>query len=121
VPLQDLDGDNRRMLQLIVGYLSVEDLDGAVIAGISKQRESAPVVANRPDCFAVEPHRLVRPIREIQVVPEQSLVVAADDQVVATRMDIKRRNPREGEKSVNSASETTGFSEFTTLRQAEQP
>jgi hypothetical protein len=36
VSLQDLDRDNRGMLQLVVGHLSVEDLNGAVIAGISK-------------------------------------------------------------------------------------
>jgi len=98
VSFKNLDGNNCRVFQLIVRDLSVEDLNGSIVTGISKQRESTLVEANRPDRFAVEPHRLIRPVRQIQVVPEQTLVVTTDDQIVTTRMDIERRDPGKREE-----------------------
>ena len=93
VSLKHLDGDNGGVLQLIVRDLAMEDLKSAVVTGVSKERQAALVVLNLTNRLAVEPHRLVRTNGKVQVVPQETLVVRTNNQVITTGVDIKRRNP----------------------------
>jgi len=93
VTLEHLDGNDSGVLQLVAGDLAVEDLDGAIVTGIGEERKSASVVPDSANGFAVESHGLVWPGRQIEIVPEQTLVVTTGDQVVTSRMDVKRGYP----------------------------
>jgi len=93
VTLEHLDGNDSGVLQLVAGDLAVEDLDGTIVTGIGEERKSASVVPDGANGFAVESHGLVWPGRQIEIVPEQTLVVTTGDQVVTSRMDVKRGYP----------------------------
>ena len=77
--LEHLDGNDRRVFQLIVGHFAMENLESSVITRISEQGQPTLVETDGPYCLAVEPHCLVWPVRQVKVMPEQPLIIAADD------------------------------------------
>lgn len=97
MPLQDLDWHDSRVLELVVRDPAVEDLETAVVAGVGKEGKSAPVEPHLTDRLAVKPHCLVWPVGQVEVVPQETLVVAADDQVVTAGVDVKGRDPETGQ------------------------
>ena len=93
MPLEHLERHDGRVLHQIAHDLAVEDLQTAVVAGVREQRVPALVVRDRPDGRRVEPQRLVRLGAQLEVVPEQALVVGADEQVVAAGVHVDAGDP----------------------------
>lgn len=89
---EHLERDNGRILHQIADHLAVKNLTTPIIAGIRKQRQRR-VKRHVPDGRGVEPQRLVRLGAQLEVVPEQALVVGADEQVVAARVHGDAGNP----------------------------
>lgn len=92
VAAEHLDGDNGGVLHEVADDLSVEDLQGAVVAGVCEEGQSA-VELYGADGLWVEAHGLVGAVGQVEVVPEQAAVVGADDEVVAARVDVHGGDP----------------------------
>lgn len=82
---QHLQRNHRGILQTIAHDFPVEDLQGPIVAGVGKEREFR-MEGHGPDSLGMVPERLIRRRAEIEVVPEEFLVVARDEQVVALRV-----------------------------------
>ena len=93
VSLEHLDGDNSGVLKLVVRDLAVEDLKSTVVTGVSEERQAALVILDLTNRLAVEPHGLVRANGEIEIVPQETLVIRTNDQVITTGVNIERRDP----------------------------
>lgn len=92
VAFEHLDRNYCGVFHQVAHHFAVEDLQGAVVAGISKERPRA-VIFDGADGLGVESHRLVRSAREVHIMPQQAAVVRTNDQVVTARVDIERRDP----------------------------
>lgn len=91
--LEDLDRDNGGVFNQVADDLAVEDLQGAVVAGVGKEGQAALVEAHGTNGLVVEAHRLVGPGGQVEIVPEQAAIVGADDEIVSAGVHVKGRDP----------------------------
>lgn len=80
--VENLEWNNKRFRNKVRIDSSMEDVNTAVIGCGAEQRMRA-VELERANSFAVVPQSLVGPVRQIQVVPNNTLVVASNEHVVA--------------------------------------
>jgi len=90
-----------------------KDMQRAVVIGVGEKRKSALVVPDLANCLAVEPHRLVRAVREVEVILEESRRAqrAENEEVVSSFLGAKlggSYNPPVAPPSPNPTSPTLG-------------
>lgn len=81
--LQNLEWHNGSIAQHIASHTAVEDLQRSIIGSIRKEWiATTGMELDCPDSLLVVPEGLVRALGEIEIVPEQTTIVRADDDVV---------------------------------------
>ena len=71
----------------------MKNLDRTIIAGRTEERQAAMVILDAANGLLVVPECSIRFCRKVQVVPEEALIVRSDDEVVATAVHVKGRDP----------------------------
>lgn len=84
---QDLERDDSGVSSKVIIDLAVEDLDRSIIRGGGKQRFGAHVERDGADSALMVAESLVGLCGEVEVVPEETFVVGADDDVGAVGVD----------------------------------
>ena len=86
VALEDLERNDTGVAEHISRDATVENLQGTIVTGVSKQRVATTgVELHGTNSLAMVTKGLVRPLRQVQIVPEQATVVRADNDIVAAR------------------------------------
>ena len=90
--LQNLDRDNKRILQEVIKHHTVEDIDSSVITAGSEERVLL-MILNIPNSFVMVFQILVRLRSHVHVEPDNLPVVGSQDEVVTAGVARDRRDP----------------------------
>jgi hypothetical protein len=91
--LEHLERHNGSVLHKIVDDATMEHLDGAIIARVGEQRQATLMEAHLADSLLVISKRLIRASAEVEIVPEETSIVGADDEVVTAGVDVDGGDP----------------------------
>ncbi|KAH3662334.1 hypothetical protein OGAPHI_005586 [Ogataea philodendri] len=98
---QFLQRNQQRVVHQVVVDGAVENVHGSVVGSRTEQRQTALVVGHRTHSLVVVPQGLIRRGAEIQIVPQNTLVVrTGQNMVTAARMDIHARKPSGARKQL---------------------
>lgn len=93
VPSQHLQRHDQRILHEVAKHFPMKNLHRAIIARRTEQRQAAMVILDAANGLLMIPEGSIRLRGEVQVVPEEALVIRSDDEIVTTTVYVKGRDP----------------------------
>jgi hypothetical protein len=99
MPSQDFERHYPSIAHKIADNFSVENLHCAIVARVCKQRVSTRMEFDCSDGFRMVTQGFVGTNRQVQIVPQQSSIIRANNEIVAARhrsrsgVDVEAANP----------------------------